>query len=73
MSKIKVVTIGRRFCTGGSDIGKMVAQRLGVKCYDRELVEKAAEMGRAGQKRALQCFTAQRTVSGVMEVLHELT
>ena len=44
MSKIKVVTIGRRFCTGGSDIGKMVAQRLGVKCYDRELVEKAAEL-----------------------------
>ena len=44
MAKIKVVTIGRRFCTGGSEIGKMVAQRLGVKCYDRELVEKAAEM-----------------------------
>lgn len=39
----------------------------------REHPEKAAEMGRAGQKRALQCFTAQRTVSGVMEVLHELT
>ena len=44
MAKIKVVTIGRRFCTGGSEIGKMVAQRLGVKCYDRELVEKAAEL-----------------------------
>ena len=43
MAKIKVVTIGRRFCTGGSEIGKMVAQRLGVNCYDRELVEKAAE------------------------------
>lgn len=44
MAKIKVVTIGRRFCTGGSDIGKMVAEKLGVKCYDREIVEKAAEM-----------------------------
>ena len=44
MAKIKVVTIGRRFCTGGSEIGKMVAQRLGVNCYDRELVEKAAEL-----------------------------
>ena len=44
MAKIKVVTIGRRFCTGGSEIGKMVAEKLGVKCYDRELVEKAAEM-----------------------------
>lgn len=44
MAKIKVVTIERKFCTGGSDIGKMVAEKLGVKCYDRELVEKAAEM-----------------------------
>lgn len=43
MAKIKVVTIGRRFCTGGSEIGKMVAEKLGVKCYDREIVEKAAE------------------------------
>ena len=43
MAKIKVVTIGRRFCAGGSDIGKLAAEKLGVKCYDRELVEQAAE------------------------------
>ncbi len=43
MAKIRVVTIGRRFCTGGSEIGKMVAEKLGVNCYDRELVEQAAE------------------------------
>lgn len=43
MAKIKVVTIGRHYCSGGSDIGKIVAERLGVKCYDREIVEMAAE------------------------------
>lgn len=43
MAKIKVVTIGRHYCSGGSDIGKMVAERLGVKCYDREIVEMAAK------------------------------
>ena len=43
MSKIKVVTIGRLYCSGGSDIGKMVADKLGVPCYDREIVEMAAE------------------------------
>lgn len=32
----------------------------------------AAEMGRAGQRRALQCFTAEEMISRVMEVLHEL-
>lgn len=43
MAKIKVVTIGRHYCSGGSDIGKMVAQKLGVKCYDREIIEMAAQ------------------------------
>lgn len=43
MAKIKVVTIGRLYCAGGSSIGKMVAKKLGVKCYDREIVEMAAQ------------------------------
>ena len=43
MSKIKVVTIGRLYCSGGSSIGKRVAQKLGIPCYDREIVEMAAE------------------------------
>lgn len=43
MAKIKVVTIGRLYCSGGSDIGKMVAEKLGVPCYDREIIEMAAQ------------------------------
>jgi cytidylate kinase len=43
MARIKVVTIGRHYCSGGSDIGKMVAQRLGIKCYDREILEMSAK------------------------------
>ena len=43
MAKIKVVTIGRLYCSGGSDIGKLTAEKLGIKCYDREIVEMAAE------------------------------
>ena len=43
MSKIKVVTIGRLYCSGGSSIGKLVAEKLGVPCYDREIIEMAAE------------------------------
>ena len=38
----------------------------------REHPEAAMAMGRAGQERALQCFTAAQMVSGVMEVLYEL-
>ncbi len=43
MAGIRVVTIGRHYCSGGSDIGKMAAQKLGVKCYDREIIEMAAK------------------------------
>ncbi len=43
MAKIRAVTIERQYCSGGSDIGKLTAQALGVKCYDHELVDLAAE------------------------------
>lgn len=43
MSKMSVVTIERQFCSGGSEIGRLTAEKLGVKCYDHELVEMAAE------------------------------
>ena len=37
-----VITIGRQFGSGGRDIGRAVAERLGVKCYDKEIIELAA-------------------------------
>ena len=43
MAKIKVITIGRSYCAGGSAIGKLVADKLGIPCYDREIIEMAAE------------------------------
>lgn len=38
-----VITVGREFGSGGSDIAKLVAERLGVKCYDRTLINMAVE------------------------------
>ena len=43
MAKISAVTIERQYCSGGSDIGKLVADNLGIKCYDHELLQMAAE------------------------------
>ena len=39
----KIITIGRELGSGGRTIGKMVANRLGISYYDRELIDKAAE------------------------------
>lgn len=38
-----VITIGRQCGSGGKKIGEMVAERLGVKCYDKELLTLAAK------------------------------
>lgn len=38
-----VITIGRQFGSGGHDIGKSLAEKLGVKFYDKELLLEAAK------------------------------
>lgn len=41
--KNKIITISREFGSGGRTIGKEVAEKLGIPCYDQELIEKIAE------------------------------
>ena len=38
-----IVTIGRQFGSGGREIGEMVADHFGIKCYDKELLSRAAK------------------------------
>ena len=37
------VTIGRQNGSGGREVGKVLADRLGVECYDRTVIEKTAD------------------------------
>ena len=41
--KHKIITISREFGSGGRTIGKMTADRLGIPCYDSELIQKIAQ------------------------------
>lgn len=41
--KNRIITISRQFGSGGRTIGKEVAEKLGIHCYDSELIQKAAE------------------------------
>jgi cytidylate kinase len=41
--KNRIITISREFGSGGRTIGKQVAEKLGIACYDQELIEKIAE------------------------------
>ena len=38
-----IVTIGRQFGSGGREIGEKVAEHFGIKCYDKELLSRAAK------------------------------
>ena len=38
-----VIAIGRQFGSGGREIGRLVAQRLGIAYYDKEILSLAAE------------------------------
>ena len=39
----RIITISREFGSGGRTIGKMAAKRLGIRCYDNELIQKIAQ------------------------------
>ena len=42
----KIITVSREFGSGGRTIGKEVAAKLGIPCYDSEIIEKiSAETG----------------------------
>ncbi len=43
MSKHVVVTIGRQFGSGGRYVGRLLAEKLGVPFYDKELLSEAAK------------------------------
>lgn len=37
-----VITVGRRFGSGGRELGRLLAERLGIAYYDKELLAEAA-------------------------------
>lgn len=43
MEKHVVITIGRQLGSAGREIGYLVAEKLGIKCYDKELLAVAAK------------------------------
>lgn len=38
----QIITIGRQFGSGGREIGGKLAEKLGLKCYDKEILQAAA-------------------------------
>ncbi len=34
----RIVTIGRQYGSGGSEVGKKLVEKLGVHCYDKNIL-----------------------------------
>lgn len=43
MNNETIITIGRQFGSGGKEIGEKLAETLGIKCYDKELLSRASK------------------------------
>lgn len=48
--KNRIITISREFGSGGRTIGREAAKKLGIPCYDYELIEKIAEQSGFNEK-----------------------
>ena len=38
-----IICIGREFGSGGHEIGRKVAEKLGLELYDRDLIDRAED------------------------------
>ena len=38
-----IITIGRQHGSSGREIARLLAKELGIKCYDKEIVDEAAK------------------------------
>jgi putative MATE family efflux protein len=43
LSKHVVITVSREYGSGGRYVGRLIAEKLGIKLYDKEFIEKVAE------------------------------
>ncbi len=52
----KIITINRLSGSGGGQIGEMVADKLGIACYDEQLQKMALELGDLDESKHAQIF-----------------
>ena len=50
MKKKIIITIARQYGSGGREIGELVAEKLGIALYDKELITAAANRGSLDEK-----------------------
>ena len=58
----RIITISREFGSGGRELGKRLAEALGIPCYDHEIIELIAkENGFDERKVFRRCCREKRS------------
>lgn len=60
-----IITIGREYGSGGREIGRLVADKLGIPFYDKEILTRAAEDSGLCQE-LLERHDEKNTMSGML-------
>jgi len=50
MNENYIITIGRQLGSGGKEIGKRLSEKLGIPCYDKELIQLASRESGLGKE-----------------------
>ena len=67
-----IICIGREFGSGGHEIGRKVAEKLGLELYDRDLIDRAAEKIIAMPKDVLEKADEKKRNPWLHEVWYDV-
>ncbi len=64
-----IITIGRQHGSGGHDIARRLSEELGIPCYDKEIVDEAAENS-PFSREIFQSYDERRVAAYIMPAPH---
>ncbi len=66
----RIITISRQFGSGGRELGKRLAESLGIAYYDREIVTALAEKRADWQKNISNIFQNRAYRAIIQSLMH---
>lgn len=70
MANHTVITLSREYCTGGRQIAQAAADKLGIPCYDKELITMAAKQ--SGLSEAAIAASEKRRTGSLLYSLYSM-
>lgn len=72
MGGFSAITIERQYASGGSEIGRLLSEALGIECHDHEILDMALDrLGLNGKDKALAGL-ADETTEGALDSLSRM-